>query len=188
MGDLTKEFDELESRMEKNEKVEMCAIFNKLTGAFLGTVSGASENQLKDEHFLYKTIQLNPITETWDGDYATGKVISNSIAKPIIVEDFVDEKAGEDIVTDFQYHKQINTMATVMEQLLAGEITEKAKQDFFEVRNGIADILAKSKTQKQYYKESNDHEYITKEEWKKQGDDQLKGAIGEIVKGAEFKG
>ena len=174
--------------MVTNKTTQMVAFFNKITGEFIGTVIGNNSEDINKDYYDTKIIQINPKIEEYVGDFKSGSVKNILDVKPQILETHMNENTGEKILSEAAYHKQINAISDVINEMLIGNVSEKTKDKFFNVRKIIKNNIAENNRLKEEYRKSPEHDFLSKKDLSKIAKNQIAGAVGEIIKDAEAKG
>ena len=140
-------------------KQNMTLMFNAKTGILLG--EKPAENDMLDlTKFKFKTVEIDPIMEFYDGDYETGTILRVD-EKPVVNESVVNSQTFSSIQEKYPMHKQINIL---MEMIDASDLPNTEK--FAEMMQFIKDQRVAGKEKKKVYKESDAYHYETEEEAK----------------------
>ena len=180
-------------------------IFNKLSGAYIGSTHGAFDGkevdtaQLNTTYMKYKVVDFNPDTEEWQGDFDNGKIVPIE-SQPEICESQLDVQAQNKIFSRYRYYHQINVLAQAIEALAgcldrvaahcdnaALKIPFEAREELAEMREYIAAILANNARYKDFYTESEDYRYFDKSSEAQRLGAQLEGGLHEVF-GQQKKG
>ena len=140
-------------------KQTMTLMFNAKTGILLGEKPVESAD-LDLSKFKFKTLEIDPIEDFYDGDYETGSVKSCA-EKPMLNESVVNAQTTQTIETKYPLHKQLNIM---MEMIDASDLPNTER--FAEMMQYIKDQRVAGKEKKKVYKESDAYHYETEEEAK----------------------
>ena len=69
----------------KKRRHDVILMFNKVSKKFAGAIDAEKTKQdvtkLSDRFFIYKTVKMEPETETWQGDYDNGSVVDSALIK-----------------------------------------------------------------------------------------------------------
>ena len=175
------QFEELDNIVNSNEKTTMLAIFNKLSGEYVGNIYGADENSVDKTYYSFKEISINPNNEQYEGNYLTGSVKNLIDLKSDINESELDDEAGETISEKYQLYSQINILSNVIQDLIENKENKKHTDAFYTMKNVIDDIIDKNNKRKDFYRESDSHILLTKEDIKDITEKQNLGGIDELI-------
>ena len=89
-------------------KNTMELMFNAKTGILLGE-KPADSPDLDFSKFKFKTVEIDPVMEFYDGDYDTGKITSVD-DKPVLNESIVNSQTELAIIDEYPIHKQLNIL------------------------------------------------------------------------------
>jgi len=166
-------------------------IFNKITGAYLGSVSynGSDPNKQTEnlgdpEHdaMTYLLRDMDIETETWEGNMTTGSIIPLDDVTPTMDEYTLNSSAKDKIFREYPFHKQINIMTDLLEILLSKvEVEPDEIADFDLMREYIKKIRENNSRYKEAYLNHTDYDYIDKEEYMRRMNDQLDGGLRDVV-------
>jgi len=103
-------------------KQQLILSFNKTSGIYSGFIYHGQGNlrqeDLNTEYFMYKTVEMDPDTETWEGDINTGRIVALAEQPQEIRESEVDAATQERIFQKYKYYKQLNIIFGIMDQLI----------------------------------------------------------------------
>tara|TARA_A100001011_G_C14071913_1_gene740669 strand:+ start:41 stop:499 length:459 start_codon:yes stop_codon:yes gene_type:complete len=140
-------------------KQTMTLMFNAKTGILLGEKPVESAD-LDLSKFKFKTLEIDPIEDFYDGDYDTGSVKSCA-EKPMLNESVVNAQTTQTIETKYPLHKQLNV---IMDMLNKSDIPNTS--EFADMIQHINETVEGSKLKKKTYLESDAYHYETEEEAK----------------------
>lgn len=142
--------------MADTTKTKKILLFNKETGAFLGSFGseGFKLEGIDSDVFLYKEIEMLE-TEFWYGDYSTGKIYDNR-EKQVVTQMTLRDNAIKKIYSKYFYISQIKI---IIEQLKTLIDDTNQTQDFKDMVSFIDGVRAEYHLQKEAYS-SNPEMYI----------------------------
>jgi hypothetical protein len=106
-------------------------LFLKSTGVVIGEITNDTDASVLDlTKFNVKTVEMDPDTEYWIGDFNSGKVVSK-IEKPLITEAMVKYSSNVKALTEYPIHKQLNIMIDMLDKSSLEKTTEFAKMKEF---------------------------------------------------------
>jgi len=182
-------FNKLNEKMSSSNKIDMVAIFNKISGSFIGTVYGDETDDVDTKYFSFKKIKMNPKTEEYVGDFETGEVKNVLDTKPIIYEEDLNSDIGNKILSEVQFHKQINILSDVVyEMIIEGKVSKETKSKFIGIRNTIKTNIEENNKLKDIYKNSPNHEFVSKQETEVLKNTQTVGGLNNIIRDELVKG
>lgn len=170
-------------------------IFNKITGAYLGSMLFIGTDQQTEllsgkQHEAMSTllVDMDVETEIWEGDITTGKIIPISEKQPEVTEYMLDAGAKNKIFRKYKYYHQVNIMADMIELLMAKlSFTPDEQAEFDAMRTYIAKIKANNERYKTAYQASTDYKYIDKAEYFRKMNAELEGGLQEVVGRPPYK-
>ena len=140
-------------------KQTMTLMFNAKTGILLGE-KPADNPDLDLSKCKFKTVEIDPIMEFYDGDYNNGTIMRVD-EKPVVNESVVNSQTFSSIQEKYPMHKQINIL---MEMIDASDLPNTER--FSEMMQYIKDQRVAGKEKKKVYTESDAYHYETEEEAK----------------------
>ena len=140
-------------------KKTMELMFNGKTGILVGE-KPADNPELNLSKFKFKTVEIDPIMEFYDGDYDNGTIMRVD-EKPVVNESIVNSQTFSSIQEKYPMHKQINIM---MEMIDASDLPNTER--FAEMVQYIKDQRVVGKEKKKVYTESDAYHYESEEEAK----------------------
>lgn len=167
--------------------MQVIVVFNKFTGQYIGLTYATEEMQLAasscdDTHFKYKTVEMDPETETWEGNYDDGKVIPIASQTTVITETELDADCQDKIFRQYRYYHQLNIVYGVLNQLIAAAgLDEASLAEYRAMRTYIADIVANNDRYKEAYALQPGYEYRDKIREREVLNAQLEGGLHEVL-------
>ena len=140
-------------------KQQMTLMFNAKTGILLGE-KPADNGMLNLNKFKFKTVEIDPILDFYDGDYDTGSVKSCD-EKPMLNESVVNAQTTENIESKYPLHKQLNIMMDMLDKSDMPNTPE-----FADMMTHIKDVVEARTLKPKTYLESDAYHYETEEEAK----------------------
>ena len=140
-------------------KKTMELMFNGKTGILLGE-KPADNPELNLNKFKFKTVEIDPIMEFYDGDYDNGTIMRVD-EKPVVNESIVNSQTFSSIQEKYPMHKQINIL---IEMIDASDLPNTER--FAEMVQYIKDQRVVGKEKKKVYTESDAYHYESEEEAK----------------------
>ena len=167
--------------------MQVILVFNKFTGQYIGLTYGTEEMALDESacdatHFKYKTVEMNPETETWEGDCDNGRVIAIANQATVITETELDADCQDKIFREYRYYHQINAIYGVLDQLIAAAgIDEALLTEYRSMRTYIERIVENNNRYKEAYAQQAGYEYRDKTREREVLNAQLEGGLHEVL-------
>lgn len=171
--------------------------FNKVSGAFTMMISYVDPTTLNNDYYVYEEAYVDFENDTVVGKYPNHEIKSMVDAPPQVVESILEENLREKITKRYSVVKQINIISDVVESMvtalkpLVSEDNEKLEESLdalLEMRDYINDVKLIHDNRVEYYKNSPEFEFISKETHAKLVDDQLEGGLHEVYGPRETTG
>ena len=135
-------------------------LFNKKTGVLIGDIPlTQSMDNLNLDKFSIKEVEIDPIAEVWDGDYTTGSIKTVDMTTRF-TEATVNLETTSEIEEKYDLHAQLKLMREAI-QAVGGD---SLPAEFKEMCTHIEDCVAKGKTKKATYKDSDAYDYLSNED------------------------
>ena len=134
-------------------------MFNGKTGILLGE-KPADNPDLDLSKFKFKTVEIDPTMEFYDGDHDNGTIMRVD-EKPVVNESIVNSQTFSSIQEKYPMHKQINIL---MEMIDASDLPNTDR--FAEMVQYIKDQRVAGKEKKKVYTESDAYHYQSEEDAK----------------------
>lgn len=167
--------------------MKVILVFNKFTGQYIGMTYGTEAMELAEEqcdstHFKYKTAELDLDTETWEGDFDTGKIIPVGQQTTMISETELDADCQDKIFRQYRYYHQLNVVYGVLDQLIAAALLDESLlTDYREMRTYIQRIVENNARYKEAYAQQEGYEYLDKQREREVLNAQLEGGLHEVM-------
>ena len=94
------------------------AIFNKVSGVFIGLATVNTEPYLNDKLYKWKKIKIDELTQLYEGDYDTGSVVNTGDLPVKIKESDLDLNASRAIQAVHRWYHQMNLLTVVVHALI----------------------------------------------------------------------
>lgn len=135
-------------------------LFNKNSGVIVGQFSkGADLQGLDFDQFELKEVEMDPEFEYWDGDYATGKIVSRDNIPPIL-ESVLKYNTNIKILTEYPVHKQLNILIDMLDRMWGSKTEE-----FVAMKSFIDEIVDEHREKKQVYSSNPEvYRWVSQEE------------------------
>lgn len=140
-------------------KNTMELMFNAKTGILLGE-KPADSPDLDFSKFKFKTVEIDPVMEFYDGDYDTGKITSVD-DKPVLNESIVNSQTELAIIDEYPIHKQLNILIDMVNKSDMPNTPE-----FKAMMQHITDQVEAGKEKKKVFNESDAYVYVSEEQAK----------------------
>ena len=135
-------------------------LFNKKTGVLIGDIpTRQSLDGLNLDKFSIKEVEIDPIAEVYDGDYATGTIKSVDMATRFS-EKAVNNETTSEITAKYDLHEQLNQIRNAV-KAIGGE---SLPAEFTAMCTHIEDAIAKGKTKKATYAGNDAYEYLSNDD------------------------
>jgi len=135
-------------------------LFNKKTGILIGDLPLEQEvSGISLEKFVIKEVEIDDISEFWDGNYTDGKVRTVG-EKTRFTEGTVNTETTVEIESTYPLTRQLNILRKTIEHIGG----ENVPEEFVKMCEHIQDCIDKGKVKKKTYKESDAYEFISDEE------------------------
>jgi|LWDU01.1.fsa_nt_gi hypothetical protein len=174
--------------------------FNKLSKVFVLDLHGEMDGvpvviaDLDTTFFIYKEVEsFDHETQRWKGDYDTGSIVDIEDL-PEIAENQLDKQAENKIKSKVSIGRQLNMAIALLEPIIttlntladdAGKPELKLDtnliSDAKDMRDYIQKIRDNNNRYKDFYKESDDYEFLSKNDEFEMRSKQLDGGIHEII-------
>lgn len=167
--------------------MKVVLVFNKFTGAFIGSTYGSAEMNVTAEtcdqtNFKYKEVDINPELETWEGDYETGKIVKHADQKVIITEEELNIDCQDKIFRKYRYYRQLNILYGVIDELIKMVgIDDEKLAPYNEMREYLSKIRENNDRYKEAYKNTPGYEYWDKAKEREELNKQLEGGLHEVI-------
>ena len=137
-------------------------LFNKKTGVLLGDIPTTQDtSKLNLEKFVTKEVEIDPIAEFWDGDYQTGSVKTVDMTTR-----FTEATVNEEITAEIEEKYDLVAQLRYIREAIKSIGADKLPKEFLDMCDHIDDCVAKGKTKKATYKESDAYDYMSEEDIK----------------------
>ena len=136
-------------------KNTMELMFNAKTGILLGEKPQGDPNLFDLSKVKFKTVEIDPDGEYYDGDYDTGKIYSAD-EKPVLNESIVNAQIEEEITSTYPIHKQLNILIDMVNKSDMPNTPE-----FTAMMEHIKENLEGGKKKKKVYDESDAYVYVS---------------------------
>ena len=162
-------------------KMRKFIAFNKLSKAYCGMLDADDNDTLPvSDYYLYREAEVGD-NDIWHGNYDMGKVVPADSVPFVVLEESLDQQAMDKIRNSFDYYAQINALIAVLDGLIYGDISEQALADYEQIKAVIKETRVINKRRKQSYKDSDNHEFVSKAQQDAILADQLEGGLHEII-------
>jgi len=168
-------------------KQKVKVMFNKITGALLGIIShGTGEREIvepdADSPIIFKEVEMDRETETWQGTMADGGIVPLSERKSVITEFMVNSGAKSKIQRKYPQHLQVNMLIKMVSLLLdKSDLPEEEVQEFRDMVTYIEHIRANNRRYKEAYAKNPNYEYLSANDLVEKLNDELEGGLQEVV-------
>jgi len=156
-------------------------LFNKQSGAFVGMLLPSAEKHINTKFYKFKkAAHFDESTQIWQGDYDTGKIVNVDDVPTTVTETEIDSQCAYVIGSTYSWHHQINALIGCMKLLIDKNGLSGPEVDLFtEMADYIQERRDANERFKQAYKNSDDWNFMTKQDERKEMYDQLDGGLHE---------
>lgn len=155
------------------------AQFNKITGELTAVLANTRIETLNTDFFKYREIEMDFDQQEVVGTYDDFKIVNRSDQPQRILEEQLDLHAQRKITNQYPLSTQINTIARVV--LRMAESTEIPAEDIKEMMAYLDEVKRVNNVRKQFFQESDDYEYISKDDLANKQKRQLEGGLREAT-------
>ena len=162
-------------------------VFNKFTDQYIGVTYGTeamalAEGNCDSTHFKYKTVEMDPESEVWEGDFTTGQVIPIAQQTTVISETELDADCQDKVFREYRYYHQLNIVYGVLDHLIAAAaLDESLLADYRTMRTYIQQIVDNNTRYKEAYAQQAGYEYLDKQAERDRLNAQLEGGLHEVM-------
>jgi hypothetical protein len=127
--------------------MKVILVFNKFTDQYIGMTyateaMGLAEENCDHTHFKYKTLDMDPDTEVWEGDFTTGQIIALAQQTTVISETELDADCQDKVFRQYRYYHQLNVVYGVLDHLIgAVALDESLLTDYRQMQAYIRAIV-----------------------------------------------
>jgi hypothetical protein len=167
--------------------MKVILVFNKFTDQYIGMTYGTEAMALAEEncdhtHFKYKTVDMDPETEVWEGNFTTGQIIPLAQQTTVISETELDADCQDKIFRQYRYYHQLNLVYGVLDQLIAAVALDEALlTDYRQMQTYIRKIVENNNRYKDAYAQQEGYEYLDKPSERDRLNAQLEGGLHEVM-------
>lgn len=167
--------------------------FNKNTGIYSGLIHAGESNNIQEgdlntSTFEYKTVQLDPETETWSGTYSDGQIIKIEEQPVEVTEYDIDTKTQTKIFQKYRYYNQINILMNIIDSLRVvldpktdASFEDIDFSDYDKFKQDIGIYIDKGKKSKEKVIKNSDYIYKSKEEVDKEFKEMYNGDLRDMI-------
>ena len=135
-------------------------LFNKKTGVLIGDIPlTQSIESLNLDKFVIKEVEIDPIAEVYDGDYANGSIKTVDMATRF-TEATVNLETTSEIEEKYDLHAQLKLLREAIKAIGGDSLPA----EFTAMCTHIEDCITKGKTKKSTYKDSDAYDYVSNED------------------------
>lgn len=156
-------------------KQNLILSFNKSSGIYTGYIyagdGSLKQEDLNTEFYVYRTVMMDPETETWQGGINDGKVVEIASQPTMVRESEVDRATQQRIFQQYKYYKQLNIIFGILDQLIdinnpatTSTYADLNTTEYQQFKDYIAKMRADLQAEKQSYIDDPAYNFITKEQ------------------------
>ena len=167
--------------------MKIIVVFNKFTDEYIGITYATDAMKLNEDaccdvHFKYKTLDMDPEVEVWQGNFADGAVVPLGQQKTVITETELDADCQDKIFREYRYYHQLNVVYGALDKIIeASTIDESLLSEYRSMRQYIDSIVSNNERYKLAYAAQDGYEYRDKAKEREVLNAQLEGGLHEVL-------